>query len=324
VAAWGDDSVGQTEVPPGLTNITAVAAGDNHNLALRADGRVVAWGDNSYGQTNVPVDLTNAIAISGSVNFSMALRANGTVSVWGGGAGDPRLNVPADLTNAVAISSGPLAPVQSFPVVWGMALKDNGTVVLWGNSAQLPPDRVPPGMSGVTAISSGGLDVFLALGEVALGSPLISFIFPLSQTVPAGGQAHFSVAALGEAPLNYQWYFSGTNVIAGATNRWLTLDNVATTDTGGYSVRVINNKGSVMSDPIVLSVIPSLDVKMVPGILLKGGIGDTFRIDYIRAVGPTNAWMTLDTVTMTKNPQFYFDISAIGQPARYYRVVQVP
>jgi len=319
VAAWGDDSEGQADVPPGLTNITAVAAGEYHSLALRTDGRVVAWGDNTYGQTNVPVDLTNAIAISGSAGFSMALRANGTVSVWGGGPGDPRLNIPADLTNAIAISSGPLWGNGAPLTLWGMALKDDGTVVGWGNAAQ-----VPPGMSSVTAISSGGRGAFLALARVAQGSLFISFTYPPTQTVPAGGQAHFGVAALGQGPLSYQWYFLGTNVIAGATNRWLTLDNVATTDTGEYSVRVTNNTGSVTSDPIVLSVIPSLDVKMVPGILLKGGIGGTFRIDYIRAVGPTNEWMTLDTVTMTNNPQFYFDISAVGQPVRYYRVVQVP
>ena len=310
VAAWGDDSAGQADVPPSLSGITAVAAGDKHSLALRADGRVVAWGDNSYGQTNVPVDLTNAIAISGSLNFSMALRANGSVSAWGARAGDPRLNVPADLTNAVAISSGTPFAYSTIPVLWGMALKADGTVVVWGNSAQ-----VLPRMSGVTAIGSGGFGVFVALAQV---SPGIYSLYPLFQTVPAGGQAHFSAAALGVPPLRYQWYFSGTNVIAGATNRWLTLDNVATTDAGEYSVRVFNNEGSVTSDPVVLSVIPSLDVKMVPGILLKGGIGVTLRIDYIPAVGPTNAWMTLDTVTMTNNPQFYFDISAIGQPARYY------
>ena len=39
IVAWGD----LTNVPPGLTNVIAVAAGGYHNLALQRDGNVVAW-----------------------------------------------------------------------------------------------------------------------------------------------------------------------------------------------------------------------------------------------------------------------------------------
>jgi alpha-tubulin suppressor-like RCC1 family protein len=34
----------------GLSNISALAAGDNHALALKQDGTVWAWGDNGQGQ----------------------------------------------------------------------------------------------------------------------------------------------------------------------------------------------------------------------------------------------------------------------------------
>ena len=64
VLAWGDDTFGQlgngiasangdTEVPaavPGLSGVTAVAAGEEHSLALLSDGTVMAWGENRYGQ----------------------------------------------------------------------------------------------------------------------------------------------------------------------------------------------------------------------------------------------------------------------------------
>jgi hypothetical protein len=52
--------------------------------------------------------------------------------------------------------------------------------------------------------------------------------------------------------------------------------------------------------------------------------GAAFRIDYINALGPTNAWTTLTTVTLTNAQQFYSDYSAIGQPSRIYRIVQLP
>ena len=71
-------------------------------------------------------------------------------------------------------------------------------------------------------------------------------------------------------------------------------------------------------------VMPSLDLHPVPAITLTGNIGDAWRVDYINRFGPTDAWVTLDTVTLTNTSQLYFDVSAPGQPQRLYRVVQVP
>jgi hypothetical protein len=48
------------------------------------------------------------------------------------------------------------------------------------------------------------------------------------------------------------------------------------------------------------------------------------RVDCINQFGPVDAWMTLDTVTLTNSPQLYFDTAAIGQPARLWRVMAVP
>src|SRR6185503_2662284 len=63
VVAWGDNNFGQSNVPAGLSNVVAVAAGYAHSLALKQDGTVLAWGHSAYGQTNVPSLLTSAIAI---------------------------------------------------------------------------------------------------------------------------------------------------------------------------------------------------------------------------------------------------------------------
>src|SRR5262245_15171572 len=53
----GDDSPGGTQNTPtpvaGLgagSGVVAIAAGENHSLALTSDGRVLAWGDNLVGQ----------------------------------------------------------------------------------------------------------------------------------------------------------------------------------------------------------------------------------------------------------------------------------
>jgi hypothetical protein len=72
------------------------------------------------------------------------------------------------------------------------------------------------------------------------------------------------------------------------------------------------------------SVVPSLKINMVPAITLTGNIGDSLRLDYINQFGPTDAWVTLDTITLTNMSQLYFDVSAISQPPRLWRIVPVP
>jgi hypothetical protein len=51
VAAWGNDSVGQTDVPVGSSNVVAIAAGGSHSLALKNNGR------SSRGDTMVKARL---------------------------------------------------------------------------------------------------------------------------------------------------------------------------------------------------------------------------------------------------------------------------
>jgi hypothetical protein len=71
------NAYGQTNVPPGLSNVIAIAAGFGHSLALCADGTVVAWGDNSYSQIAIPAQLRHVVAISAGHSHNMALLAEG-------------------------------------------------------------------------------------------------------------------------------------------------------------------------------------------------------------------------------------------------------
>jgi len=66
---------------------------------------------------------------------------------------------------------------------------------------------------------------------------------------------------------------------------------------------------------------PKLAMSMATEIPLTGTIGSSVRVDYITPVGPTNAWVTLDTVLLTNTTQLYFDVTAFQQPARLYRLV---
>lgn len=92
VSAWGPEGTG---VPvSGLADVTMVARGGAHGMALRADGTVWTWGENSAGQlgdgstTNrtTPVKvpgLIDVVAIATGTSHSLAMTADGTVWAWG-------------------------------------------------------------------------------------------------------------------------------------------------------------------------------------------------------------------------------------------------
>lgn len=146
VVAWGDNSAGQTNVPTGLSQVIAIAAGDQHTLALKSDGTVVAWGQGAFHATAVPAGLSDVVAIAAGYHLSLAVKSDGTVVAWG----DNAVNVQSGLTNVATITGQ------------GYALKKDGTVVPWYSAPARPP---PTGLDHVVALA-GNFDNF----EVALKS----------------------------------------------------------------------------------------------------------------------------------------------------------
>lgn len=195
VEACGDDTFGQlgngtasangtSEVfaaVPGLSGVTAVAAGEEHSLALLSNGTVMAWGDDAEGQLGngsttgsaVPVaikGLTGVKAIAAGNLFSLALLKNGTVMAWGDnrfGALGNGTEVNSDVPVAVTGLSGVTAIAGGG--FFSLALLSNGTAMSWGDneSDQLgdgqdestQPESTTPvavaDLTGVKAISAG-------------------------------------------------------------------------------------------------------------------------------------------------------------------------
>ncbi len=145
VVAWGDNSAGQTNVPSGLSNVVAIAAGGFNSLALTAESRMVAWGANDFGQTNVASGLSNVVAIATGGLHCLALTDEGRVVGWGGNWNGPT-NVPSGLSNVVAIAAGD---------GHSLALTTAGRVVAWGGNWS-GQTNVPGGLSNVMAIAARG------------------------------------------------------------------------------------------------------------------------------------------------------------------------
>jgi hypothetical protein len=74
VVAWGYNDWGQGVVPFGISNAIAVECGGYFNLVLKQDGTVTAWGySDARQQTNVPPGLTNVVAVAAAWGHSLAL-----------------------------------------------------------------------------------------------------------------------------------------------------------------------------------------------------------------------------------------------------------
>ena len=157
VWSWGVNKLGELGVLPGTTgshpyraqpariaglpNMTAIAAGTSHVLALAEDGSVWAWGDQTDGilgnghteaGSALPArvaGLTNVIAIAAGSNQSMAVRQDGSVWVWGLTLTEDNSYpspVPAQfagLGNATSIAAG---------LAHHLVGKSDGSVWSWG------------------------------------------------------------------------------------------------------------------------------------------------------------------------------------------------
>jgi hypothetical protein len=141
VLSWG----GGGAVPASLASVTAIAAGSQHDLAVKSDGSVVAWGGNDYGQASVPAGITDARQAAAGEKHSLILRANGAVAAWGDNSFGQSTVPAAATSNITAIAAG---------YDHSLALKSDGTVVAWGRN-DAGQTAVPASLTGVAAIAAG-------------------------------------------------------------------------------------------------------------------------------------------------------------------------
>ncbi|MEI7911327.1 MAG: cadherin-like beta sandwich domain-containing protein, partial [Verrucomicrobiota bacterium] len=221
LAAWGlnlygevgDGSTVGTRKYPVAVNATgvlagrmvvAIAAGDDHTLALCADGSLVTWGANASGglgngtttDSNVPVAVIATGALSGKTISAIAaggsrcdvLCSDGTVVEWGSG-----IPLPVAV-NRTGVLSG--RTVTSIATTWhvSLALCEDGTVVAWGDNGM-------GGLGDGTYTAKSGPVAVTATGVLSGKAPmLVAGSFP-SYVLCSDG----TLAAWGDN----QWYQFG-------------------------------------------------------------------------------------------------------------------
>jgi alpha-tubulin suppressor-like RCC1 family protein len=173
VKCWGDDGMGQlgdgkpgdksltAATVPGLSNVTAVSAGEFHTCALLSDGTVKCWGHNGFGQLGdgtttpraTPVAVAGlpdpggptanpVLALTTGYGHTCALLKDNTARCWGEN-NFGQLGYPTP-KNSSGVMQPSLTP---------KAVRHNNTPVSPPGLPQPPDDLVD--QAGMIAISAG-------------------------------------------------------------------------------------------------------------------------------------------------------------------------
>jgi len=199
VWAWGNNTFGQLGdgsiidrmTPVKLTGIftgriTAIAAGNDHSIALDASGEMWVWGHNNFGQlgngsaidSTVPIPLTGLAppgvkAISAGIGHSLALDARGQVWSWGlnnrGQLG--RTALPTDFPVQI---NYPSPPQRFIEIAAGsehsLAIEDNGTLWAWGADSAGQLGNGATAIDQVTPIQVNQANGFTRAVRIAAGA----------------------------------------------------------------------------------------------------------------------------------------------------------
>ncbi len=187
----------------------------------------------------------------------------------GGGTGGPFNPASQNMvltnigSNSLNWAAGNVSPwLDVAPAGGALAAGGPSTVVVLSlNSAA---GSLPPGSYAATIWFTNLNDGFAQGRQWILNVSMTSSVplilgQPLSQTAPPGASAVFTVAAVGNAPLFYQWRKDTTNLsdggnISGSSAAALTVNNVSSAAAGTYSVIVSNSLDQAASAGAVLTV----------------------------------------------------------------------
>ncbi len=291
-------------MPPGLTNVAVLSAGFDHDLAILSNGTMVAWGKNLNGETDAPRWLGRVSAVSAGYEHSLAVQT-------------PSVEVtPSSQVAETDSTASFLVTATGVPTLFYEVMFDGINQFARGTEPLFSITNVQPFLAGTyTLILSNRFGI----------GPVASTVLGVIPRVPRRTVPALHLA--GDAGQIVQIKYADT---PGQAASWQALGDVTLTSSPlVYCDLSVSDplppqrfyRAFQTDDP---SHAPVLGMSLATQIPLAGTVGNKLRVDYINQVGPTNAWVTLDTVTLTNSSQSFFDFGMFGNAARLYRLVPAP
>jgi hypothetical protein len=283
--------------------------------------------------------------LSGETNLTLTLdhvdeSREGTYTLEAGNPFGAARSRPARLTVAVpaAIVSQPIDQVVtngdtafisvaaqgSQPLLSQWFL--NGTPVPEGTNTTLVLSNVVTAQAGTYYVNVRNpySSVTSAPAQLSVVVPPYITANPVDQLATNGDTVRFSVAARGDSPLSYRWYFQGAPLPPENAGPELVLTNASPADEGEYLALVSNGYGSTSSAPARLTVVTPPAILSAPtDLVVTNGGAATFQVKasgteplryqwYFRgAVLPdaTNATLALDPVSTAQDGPYTVEVS---------------
>jgi alpha-tubulin suppressor-like RCC1 family protein len=351
---WADTYNATPQVVAGITDVVAIAAGYDYNLALKDDGTVWSWGANMLGQLgngtttqqNSPVQvstLSGIIAVAAGSLSSFAIKSDGTLWAWGdNGSGQLGIGSFANSFTPVQITAlSGIVAVKAGPA-FSIALKSDGTVWSWGDNfdGQLGNGTNDESKSPVQV--SGLINV----REIAVG---FTSAYALKSDGAAWGWGGNSYAQLGDGTttnrnvpiavtaVNRAVEIIGASHVAGAlkpdgtVSMWGSNGSGQLTHTPGTSGDVEDEWGGwYRAAPVQLAIAPALAISAPANVAATGGGGaGAVPLSWTASAGAASYnvyWSTSPEVNPLNGTQVAGAtsggaISGLTNGTRYYFVV---
>jgi hypothetical protein len=279
-AAWDIGAyqyVSASPLSPVITTQPAsqtVAAGSNVTFAVTASGMptpTYQWqkdGANISGATGAALTLSSVTTADAATYSAVATNSAGSATSNGAmltvtstsvapfitaQPSGQTVTTGASVTFVVAASGTPTPTLQ-----W----QKNGSAVSGSTDTTFTLNGVTSADSATyTAVATNSAGSATSNGAVltVTSAPVIT-TQPASQTVTAGSNVTFTVAASGKPTPTYQWKENGI-AISGSTGTTFTLNGVTSANSATYTAVVTNSAGSATSNGAVLTVASSWKIR---------------------------------------------------------------
>jgi alpha-tubulin suppressor-like RCC1 family protein len=318
VIGWGDNSYGQLNVPPGLSNVRDIALGLRNGFAMKHDGTLVQWGNSPIPQLpSAASGLDNVALVNATSMTAWTLDGDGTVARWGW----PFSQIVDTDTVSIAVGGEDYNLSSDFL----LSLHFDGSLGYSWNSYFYTP-YIPVLPTNVIAIAANYQHAAVLIND---GTPSVSTRIG-DRTVPTGSTVFLSSGLVGLQPMTFQWQFNG-NTIGDATNAVLTLPNVPLSATGEYRCIAANFRGSVTNGPGMLTVIRSIPQFVGAGTAID--LEGNFRLQVSGLSGHGDAVIYASTNLVNWEPVLtnppamgalqFTDPSTTNWPQRFYRIEEL-